>query len=92
MGFKTYTENSITIKEAVNLISKLIEIHLHYDSMFDEIKLEFFFDNLEHGVFLKTKQGHIRLFKTLKSADKTIKELIGNREILIRLISFNTNI
>ncbi len=87
MGFKTYTENSITIDEAVNLKSKLIEIHLHYDSMFDEIKLEMFFHNFEHGVFLKTKQGHIKLFKTLKYADTTIKKLIGNREILIRLIS-----
>ena len=70
MGFKTYTDNSITLKDAQKLRENLYEIHIHYDSVFDEFKVEFYFTNLNYGLYLKTQAGHIKLFKTMKSMNK----------------------
>ncbi len=88
MSFKTYTENSISLENAKNNKDKIKEIVVHYDSMFNEIKLELFFMHLPNGLCLKTKKGHIRFFKSLSSASKIILELKGYNDFETKLLIY----
>jgi hypothetical protein len=86
MKFKTFSDNSITIKEAEKLKNFLFKVNIHYDIVFDEFKMELFYENLDDSVYLRTLSGHIKIFKSMKTVTKILNKICLSDNI--RLILF----
>lgn len=86
MKFKTYTESSRTVRYLVQNDVGVEAARVYFDTVFNEYKLQVTAADDTGDWYIKASRGHVKIYKSMTSVYKDLKELVEPDDISVTLL------